>query len=242
MLVGHIKEIIRHPIKSFRGESIQQSKIMTYGLYGDRSHAYLDDTKNGNFLTITQYNEMVKYKSRFVGEETMEEYPKVEVMTPEGKVFDWDDQELINEMETKSKRKISTRKYTPSHVPIGPIAVEHILLATDASLNKLQELWGKDEVDSRRFRPNLFLSLKDKVPFIEEEWIGKRIKIGNEVEIEFVGHCKRCMIITVNPENAERDSSLHKTVIKERSNNFGVYASVIKTGDIYVGDEVQLLD
>ncbi|UGB28848.1 MOSC domain-containing protein [Metabacillus sp. B2-18] len=242
MLVGHIKEIIRHPIKSFRGESIQQSKIMNYGLYGDRSHAYLDETKNGDFLTITQFNDMVKYKARFVGKESMEEYPKVEVVTPEGKVFDWDHQELMNEMETKSKRKISTRKYTPSHVPIGPIAVEHILLATDSSLHKLQELWGKDEVDSRRFRPNLLLSLKDKVPFIEEEWLGKRIKIGNEVEIEFVGHCKRCMIITVDPENAERDPSLHKTVIKERNNHFGVYASVIKTGDIYVGDEVQLLD
>ena len=72
--------------------------------------------------------------------------------------------------------------------------------------------------------------------------MGKRIKIGKEVEIKLVGHCKRCMIITVNPDNAERDSSLHKTLMEERSNNFGVYASVIKTGDIHVDDEVHLLD
>ncbi|SEU04960.1 hypothetical protein SAMN05421676_11616 [Salinibacillus kushneri] len=242
MLVGHIKEMVRHPVKSFRGESVQQTKIMEYGLYGDRSHAYLDDTKKGNFLTITQFPEMVRYKAGFVGEESMEEYPKVKVMTPEGKVFDWRDQELIKEIENKSNRKISTIEYSPTHVPIGPIAVENILLATDASLDKLKELWGKDQVDSRRFRPNLFISLKDKVPFIEEEWIGRRFKIGTEVEMEFVGHCKRCMIITVNPENAERDSSLHKTVIKERNNNFGVYASVIKKGDIKVDDEVHLLD
>jgi uncharacterized protein len=242
MLIGHIKEIVRHPVKSFRGESVQKNKIMDYGLYGDRSHAYLDDTKKGNFLTITQFQEMVRYKARFVGEESLDKYPNVEVITPEGKVFDWEDQKLIKEMESKAKRKISTTKYTPLHVPIGPIAVEHILLATDASLNKLKELWGKDEVDMRRFRPNLFISLKDKVPFIEEEWIGRRIKIGAEVEMEFVGHCKRCMIITVDPENAERDSSLHKTVIKENNNNFGVYASVIKTGDIHVDDEVHLLD
>jgi len=50
------------------------------------------------------------------------------------------------------------------------------------------------------------------------------------------------MIITVDPGNAERDSSLHKTLIKERNNNFGVYASVIKTGDIQLDDEVHLLD
>lgn len=242
MLIGHIKEIVRHPVKSFRGESVQQSKIMAYGLYGDRSHTYLDETKNGNFLTITQFQEMVRYKARFVGEESMEAYPKVEVTTPEGKVFDWEDQTLINEMEDKSKRQIATRKYTPVHVPIGPIAVEHVLLATDASLNKLTELWEKDEVDLRRFRPNLFISLKEKKPFIEEEWIGRRIKIGTEVEMEFVGHCKRCMIITVNPDDSERDSSLHKTVIKENNNNFGVYASVIKTGDIHVDDEIHLLN
>lgn len=241
MLIGHIKNIVRHPIKSFGGEFVQKSKIMEYGLYGDRSHAYLDETKREKFLTITQFPEMVRYKARFIGEELMEEYPKVEVMTPEGKVFDWEDEDLIKEMERKSNRNVSTIQYTPTHVPIGPIAVEPILLATDASLANLQEIWGKDEVDFRRFRPNLFVSLIENKPFIEEEWIGRRIKIGNEVEIQLVGHCKRCMIITVNPENAELDSSLHKTLIKEKNNHFGVYASVVKTGEIHVGDEVLLL-
>ncbi|MRG86750.1 MOSC domain-containing protein [Salinibacillus xinjiangensis] len=242
MLVGHIQQIVRHPIKSFSGEFVQKSKIMDYGLYGDRSHAYIDESRNGDFLTITRFPEMVRYKARFVGEERMDEYPRVEVTTPEGNVFDWEDEELISDLEEKSQRKISTTEYTPSHVPIGPIAVEHILLTTDASLNYLEEKWGKDRIDFRRFRPNLFISLKDKRPFIEEEWMGKRIRIGSEVEIELVGHCKRCMIITVDPDNAERDSSLHKTLIKDRDNNFGVYASVIKTGDIHVNDEVILID
>ena len=101
-------------------------------------------------------------------------------------------------------------------------------------------VWGKDEADLRRFRPNLFISLKDKEPFVEEGWIGRRIKIGTEVELEFVGHCVRCMIITVNPDNAKLNSSLHKTLIKENNNHFGIYASVIKTGNIQVGDEVHL--
>ncbi|WP_138418416.1 MOSC domain-containing protein [Aquibacillus sediminis] len=242
MLVGHMKEIVRHPVKSLTGESVPQSKIMDYGLYGDRSHAYVDETREGKFLQITQFQEMVRYKAKFVGEESMEKYPNVEVITPEGKVFDWEDEALIKELEDKSERKISTIEYSPSHVPIGPIAVEHILLVTDASLAKLEELWEENEVNSRRFRPNFIISLKEKIPFIEEDWIGKRLKIGNEVEIELVGHCKRCMIITVDPDNAQRDKSLHKTVIKERKNNFGVYASVIKTGDIHVNDEIHLLD
>ncbi|WP_110927708.1 MOSC domain-containing protein [Bacillus massiliglaciei] len=242
MLIGHIKEIIRHPVKSFHGESVKKSKVMEYGLYGDRSHAFLDETRTGKFLTITQFPEMVRYKARFIGEELMEELPRVEITTPEGDVVDWGDEDLNREIEHKSKRKISLVKYTPSHVPLGAIEEEHIQLVTDASLEKLEEIWGKAEVDYRRFRPNLLISLKEKVPFIEEKWFGRRMKIGREVEIQLKRHCERCMIITVNPDNAERDSTLLKKVVKERNNHFGVYTSVIKTGEIHVGDEVLLLD
>ncbi|RAK18696.1 hypothetical protein B0I26_109117 [Anoxybacillus vitaminiphilus] len=241
MLIGHIKEIVRHPVKSFHGESVQKTKVMEYGLYGDRSHAFLDETRPGKFLTITQFPEMVRYKARFVGEELMEEYPRVEITTPEGKVIDWGDEDLIREIENKSKRKVSLVKYTPSYVPLGAIEEEHIQLVTDASLLKLKEIWGK-EINYQRFRPNLLISLKQKVPFIEEKWFGRRIKIGREVEIQLKRHCERCMIITVNPDNAERDSSLLKTLMQQRNNHFGVYASVIKTGEIHVGDEVFLLE
>lgn len=44
------------------------------------------------------------------------------------------------------------------------------------------------------------------------------------------------MIITVNPDHEERDSTLLKIVVKERNNHFGIYASVLKTGEIHVGD------
>lgn len=242
MLIGNIKEIVRHPVKSFYGESVQKTRIMEYGLYGDRSHAFLDETRLGKFLTITQFPEMVLYKSRFVGKELVEEYPEVEIMTPEGKTFNWGNEKLTNEIEHKTQRKISLVTYAPSNIPLGAIEEEHIQLVTDASIDKLREIWGKTEIDYRRFRPNLLISLKEKIPFIEEQWFGKRVRIGNNVEIELKTHCERCMIITVDPENAERDATLLKTVVKERNNYFGVYASVIKTGEIHVGDEVFLLE
>ncbi|RST76086.1 MOSC domain-containing protein [Siminovitchia acidinfaciens] len=241
MLIGHIKEIVRHPVKSFHGENVQKTKIMEYGLYGDRSHAFLDEKRPGKFLTITQFQEMVQYKARFVGEEIIDNYPKVEIMTPEGKVFEWGDEELFTEIENKSKRKVSPITYNPSHVPLGAIEEEHIQLVTDVSVEKLKEIWGKS-VNYRRFRPNLLISLVDKTPFVEEEWFGKRIKIGRQVELELKRHCERCMIITVDPDNAERDPSLLKTVVKERENRFGIYATVIKTGEIHVGDEAVLCE
>ncbi|MDN4525141.1 MOSC domain-containing protein [Fictibacillus fluitans] len=242
MLVGHIKELVRHPVKSFFGESVQETQIMDYGLYGDRSHAFLDETRKDKFLTITQFPEMVRYKARFSGAESLDSYPGVEITTPEGKIVSWGDEELTKELEDQSQRKISPVSYSPTHVPFGPIEEAHLQLVTDASLNKLKELAGKQEIEHRRFRPNLYISLVEKIPFIEETWFGKRVKIGDEVEIQLLGHCERCSIITYHPESAEWDASLLKTVAKERQNNFGVYASVIKTGNVRVGNEVYLLD
>ncbi|TCZ80916.1 MOSC domain-containing protein [Paenibacillus albiflavus] len=237
MLIGYINEIIRHPVKSFYGESLQKSRVMDYGLYGDRSHAFLDETRPGKYLTITQFPEMALYKARFVGEENLDNYPDVEITTPEGMVFNWGDEELIKQLEMKSKRAISSIQYSPSYVPFGSIEEEHIQLVTDASVNKIKEIWGQ-EVDYRRFRPNLFISLIDKTPFVEESWFGKRIKIGNEVELELKRHCERCMIVTVNPDTAAMDSTLLKTIVKERNNFFGIYATVIRTGEIQVNDKV----
>ncbi|KIL51934.1 MOSC domain-containing protein [Jeotgalibacillus soli] len=241
MLIGSMQEITRHPVKSFTGESVGRTKVMDYGLYGDRSHALMDETRPGEFLTITQFSGLAQYKAKFIGEESLLQYPQIEIITPNNRIFNWGDQALVDEIENLTKRRISLVEYKPAHVPFGAIEEENLLLVTDASLQRLKEIWGK-EVDPRRFRPNLLIELNDKIPFVEETWFGKKLKIGKEVEIQLNRYCERCMIITVNPEDAKRDPSLLKTIGKERSNHFGVYASVIKTGEIQVGDEIYLLD
>ena len=215
---------------------------MNYGLYGDRSHAFLDETRPGKYLTITQFPNMARYKAKFLGEETMHEYPLIEITTPEGKVVKWGNEGLTKQIEAESNRSVSLIKYSPTDVPIGAIELEHLQLISDASLNAFQKIWGKETLNHRRFRPNLILALHEQSPFMEETWFGKTLKIGKQVEIRINRHCERCMIITVNPENAERDPSLQKAVLNERNNHFGVYASVVQTGEIQVGDEVFLVD
>ncbi|MBN2910235.1 MOSC domain-containing protein [Polycladomyces sp. WAk] len=238
--IGEIKEIMRYPVKSFQGESVQRAKVMKYGLYGDRSHAFLDETRPDKFLTISQCPEMVRYQARFLGEESLNDYPPVEITTPDGKVYFWGDTELQHHIERMAGRKVSPVEFPPTHVPFGAIEEEHVQIVTDASLEKLQELWGK-EIDVRRFRPNFLFTLYQKVPFVEDNWLGKMLKIG-ELELMVKRHCERCMIITVDPKDANRDTTLLKTVVKERNNCFGVYATVIKPGEIEVGQQVLLIE
>ncbi|PAE23794.1 MOSC domain-containing protein [Bacillus sp. 7894-2] len=240
MLIGHIREIVRYPVKSFHGESVNKTNVMNYGLYGDRSHAYLDKSRPGKYLTITQFPEMVRYKAEFRGEEDLNKFPPVRITAPDGKQVPWDDGQLIKEIEEHSFAEITPVQYRPIHVPEGAVE-ENILVVTDASLKKMKELWGKEKLDFQRFRPNLVLSLVKDEPFMEDQWFEKTMKIGN-VELKVKRHCERCMIITVDPESGERDPSLHKKVISERNNHFGVYAAVLKTGEIAAGDKVYLFE
>ncbi|MFB6468495.1 MOSC domain-containing protein [Cytobacillus sp. Hz8] len=240
MIIGEIKEIIRYPVKSFYGEKVNRTSVQSYGLYGDRSHAFLDETRPGKFLTLTQMPAMTRYRAMFVGEETMERFPELKICSPSGNIYYWGDGRLLDELESFTNKQLTPIQYTPNYVPLGAIEEEHLLLTTDASLEKLEELWG-EQVDNLRFRPNILISLYDKSPFIEEEWFGKRVLLG-DVEIEMKRHCERCTIINIDPENGITDLSLLKTVYQKRNNHFGVYASVIKTGEINVGDKITLID
>ena len=56
--IGQIDRIIRYPVKSFSGDHVRVIRVMNYGLYGDRSHAIIDQSRGEKFLTITQFPEM----------------------------------------------------------------------------------------------------------------------------------------------------------------------------------------
>lgn len=239
VIVGKIKEIVRHPVKSFRGESVKKTRVESYGVYGDRSHAFLDKTRPGKYLTLTQEPIMAMYHATFVGEESLEKYPVVKITSPSGKEYEWGEEGLLQELEKFSGKSLTPIQYSPAFVPLGAIEEDHLLITTEASIEKIEELWGS-KVDFRRFRPNFVLTTESDEPFVEETWLGKRLVIGN-VEVEVNGLCERCSIINIDPDNATVDSSMLKTVYKERNNCFGIFASVIKTGEVNIGDAVSLI-
>lgn len=237
-IIGELNTIIRYPVKSFYGEAISKSRIESYGLYGDRSHVFIDETKAKKYLMATHFPELMGYKAKFEGEERADQYPNVKITSPNGKVYDWEDHEFVREIQTIAGNHIYPKKYAPSYVPIGAIEEEPILIVTDSSIKKMESIWG-NKIDYRRFRPNLVISLKEDISFSEDNWFGKRMIIGN-IELEIKRHCERCMIINIDPSNLKKDSSLLKTVVRERNNYFGVYATVIKTGEISTGEKVYL--
>lgn len=235
-VVGQISEINRYPVKSFAGESLETCTINTYGLYGDRFCAFVDETKDGwdSFITARDIPSMLTYKAKLVDK-------GVSVTSPNGLTFSWNE-ELLDEIQRYSKRKISMTNYkapNPENPDLMSVDLASVLIITDSSLRKLEAIWGKN-LDKQRFRANLIVSI-DENTFNENDWIGKQISVG-DAELQIDSYCERCSIITIDPDTLVRDTSLLKKVNEQMNLCFGVYASVKNPGQIHVGQKVYLSD
>ncbi|WP_238177730.1 MOSC domain-containing protein [Paenibacillus contaminans] len=238
-IVGSVREMFRYPVKSFAGERLESAcSIEPYGLFGDRLHAFIDETKEGwnSFITARGIPAMLNYRA-IIEEKSVEDgEPRVIVTAPDGKEYHWDE-ELLQEIQRFARMKISMKSYRTESGEGTGVDDSHILIVTNRSLLKLEALWGK-KLDPRRFRANLIVSLNDE-EMGEAQWIGKRLSIGS-AELLIDKGCERCSMITLHPDSLERDSSLLKIVNDKLNLTFGVYASVVRTGVIAIGDEVRL--
>ncbi|SFT15371.1 MOSC domain-containing protein [Paenibacillus sp. BC26] len=237
--IGTITAINRFPVKSLGGEALQSSRIENYGLYGDRSHAFIDETKEGwdQYFTARTAPAMLHYRASLeAGAETTDHFAGLRITAPDGRSMQWDDA-LLQEIQPYSKQKLSLLAHTPESLDLLAVDAASILIITDSSLRKLEAMWGKP-LDPLRFRANLLVTLDDNAPD-EYEWLSKQLSVGS-AQLQVDLFCDRCSLITIDPETLERDASLLRTVNERLKLNFGVYASVKQAGQVQVGDPVYL--
>ena len=115
-----------------------------------------------------------------------------------------------------------------------------IHLLTTATIDRLRELYPQGRFESRRFRPNIVVEPSiDKKDFIENDWIGHTLLIGNEVRLNITAPCTRCVMTTLSQGDLPRDLGILRTAAQNNKANVGVYAAVIQGGTIHRGDAVR---
>lgn len=119
-----------------------------------------------------------------------------------------------------------------------------ILVMSKASLIHLNEAaaaaGGQSNFDVRRFRPNILFDI-DASGFPENEWMGRRAKIGSAV-IKFEMPCPRCVITTHGFDDLPKDAKIMRHLVKENGGNLGAYISIETPGTFAQGDVIELLD
>ncbi len=117
----------------------------------------------------------------------------------------------------------------------GPTQISLGGLASLADLSDQADV----EVDMRRFRLNFAIDGLDA--WGEFDWVGRRLQIGETVEIEVTAPIQRCNAVNASPTGSGRDLDLMK-ILHDRYGhlNFGVEANVIAGGEIRPSDEVRI--
>lgn len=120
------------------------------------------------------------------------------------------------------------------------LAPVHVL--TTATLERLQQIYPAGKFDVRRFRPNFVLeTLDDQTGFVEHDWIGRTIQIGDDVQLRITGPCPRCVMTTLPQMDLPKDTGILRAAAQHNGANVGVYAFVARSGRVRKGDKVWIL-
>ena len=115
-----------------------------------------------------------------------------------------------------------------------------IHLLTTASLEMMARLNPAATWDIRRFRPNFLIETEPHIKgLVEAEWSERKLRIGT-VELKCEIPTVRCGMTIQAQEGLQKDPSILRTIVRDADQNLGVYASVVKSGDVKVGDLVEL--
>ncbi len=245
-----------------RGEEMDEIFAGYAGVYGDRLFAFESSAndKGFPFFTGRDKREMIRYRARFRHpdkaarpanwSEAQKLSPTItpisasaddltiDVETSDGKSFAIDDPALIEHLRANvhGNHELTLLRSDKAMNDCCPLSIFAVHTA-----KKLGNETGVN-VDKRRFRANVYLDLKSSEGFGEDQFVGKSLRIGPKVTVQVLKRDARCMMVTLDPDTAEKSPSVLKQVAQAHEGFAGVYAAVLNEGIIRKGDAVELLN
>lgn len=251
-MIGTLESVWRYPVKSMRGEALGKVFVSHSGLIGDRVYAIASDKRGTRFPWFTgrQYAELIRHTARFTGgedslrplnpEASHPDLPAdsvfaVEVETPEGVRVPLDDPMFLAGLPAQEDETLTLRYAQRNFADVAPVS-----LISTQTVKQLGEEMGAP-MDAQRFRMNLIVDWGEPGGFREDRLVGKRMRVGPQVEIAILERDDRCKMITLDPETGAAMPELLKHVLAEHEGGVGVYASVLREGFVQPGDRVEVL-
>ena len=260
--IGKVDSLWRYPIKSMRGEELNEAFVGFSGVYGDRLFAFRSSAspKGFPYLTAREQRKLLRYRPRFrypdkaarpinlaeaesiapglnpVSADTLDLV--VDVEAPTGETLAIDDPALIPMLRdgvsgAPDLTLVRSDRALTDCRPVSLLSVQ--------SARQLGEEMGS-LVDQRRFRANIYLDLNAASGFVEDGFVGRSVRIGSKAVISILERDPRCAIITLDPDTGESIPAFLRQVAQAHKGTAGVYGAVLVEGTLRKGDAVELLD
>ncbi|MCP5098545.1 MAG: MOSC domain-containing protein, partial [Chloroflexi bacterium] len=208
--VGTVKQLNRFPVKSMRGQSIDESHVYWYGFDGDRRYAFVRSEIRSGFpwLTGRDVPEIVQYTPTFVMPDDVVN-SAVEVTTPNGRSIPIHAPELQAELAEAYGKAVHLIK-----INRGAFDAQQLSMMSVATGIALSDAVGMS-VSADRFRQNIIIDTKSDTPFQEETWLNRVVTFGTEsdaVRVRINRRIQRCVMVTIDPETAVKSPAVLRTV------------------------------
>ena len=235
--VGQVHELARYPIKSMAGIKTQTAFLGWHGFQGDRRFAFRRVNDNSGFpwLSASRVPELLLYQPLDLDEKT--EAP-THVRTPEGVSLPIASAELQESVAEKFGSAVELMKLKQ-----GIFDEAHVSVIDLATISGIGREAGQ-VLDTRRFRANVVIASEATELFREDRWVGGRLVFGDSEVGAMVGLTMRdlrCVMVNMDPDTSEQNPNVMKTIVRLNENHAGVYGTVVRTGEISVGQSVSLI-
>jgi uncharacterized protein YcbX len=254
--IGTIGALWRYPIKSMRGESLEEAWLTERGIAGDRAWAVRELDRGGimsarTFPTLLQLR--AEYRVDAVGEAT----GPIAINLPDGGALLPDDPQAPAILSALLGRRVAlervrSERLTPAELdaimrgeaypPHRDFFDEEVLhLVATGTLAFMRQLRPDSDFDPRRFRANLYVDTGDEADgFVEDRWLEGVLEIG-EVRIVGLRPAIRCAMTTHPQPELRHDTNILRTAWQYHQAYVGVFAAVGAPGRIRLNDPVILV-
>ena len=257
----------RYPVKSMRGERCSSVSVGSAGIAGDRRYALLDlaTGKVASAKNPRLWPALLSFGARYLDVPgTNGTAARVEIALPNGSVRPGDDPALDADLTATLGRAVRL----PSAVPAQPVLEEYwpdiddlahrdtvteeamppatffdcagVHLLTTNTLAALAARYPDGDFAVDRFRPNVLVDADGGGEFAEDEWVGKTIRLGRDVLLRVTVPAGRCVMTTLGQGDLSPDLGVLRTAAQYHSAHVGVYAEVVRGGEVAVGDPLVL--
>lgn len=210
----YVKELWRYPVKSMRGEPLEEAEVGAGGVAGDRVIHVA--TARGLVTSRT--------RPRLLGLAARLD-PEAQVLV-EG--LPWDDPrvaQLVGDAAGPGARLVPYDG--PERFDILPL-----LVATDGAI----AAFGRD---GRRLRPNIVVGGVSGLA--ERHWEGRGLLVGTAA-VFLDSLRERCVMTTFDPDTLEQDVDVLRDIRARFGGRLALNAAVLRPGRVRVGDPVRLMD
>jgi uncharacterized protein YcbX len=291
-IAGAVAGLWRFPVKSMRGEQLEEAEVTERGVLGDRAYALID-TDTGKVVSaksVKLFPNLFDCKAVFVEPPRGGgKLPPVQISLPDGTSVTSDSGDVDGVLSAYFRRKVTLGQAAPddftidqyhpdvedadpaghrntvvaqklgaalfaelgmeSPVPVGSFFdVFPLSVLTTSTLAQLSELRPQTRFDQRRFRMNVIVNT-ERLGFIENDWVGHELGIGDGVRLKVALPDPRCVMTTLAQDELPQDTDVLRTLIRHNRIQVGdlgqfpcagVYAVVAAPGTVRIGDPVVL--